>query len=95
MSCLWVWRIVEGSAVGVGWVARDGEQVQSRPLFNISCASPPSDKPGECVRDVVFVPDGVAGAQANPLGNGAVLLLRLGELLLRAESLVALFCGGG
>lgn len=40
MSCSWVWRIVEGSAVGESWVARDGEQVQSRPLSNISCASP-------------------------------------------------------
>jgi hypothetical protein len=31
------------------------------------------------------VPDGVAGPQANPLGNGAVLLLRFGKLLLGAE----------
>lgn len=84
--------IVEGSAVGEGWVARDGKQVQSRPLFQHLLRVPPSDK---FVRDVVFVPDGVAGAQANPLGNGAVLLLRLGELLLRAESLVALFRDGG
>ena len=70
------------------------EQGASSPLASISF-SPPSDRPGACVRDVVFVPDGVAGAKANPLGNGTVLLLRLGELLLRAESLVALFRDGG
>ena len=35
------------------------------------------------------VSDGVASPEANPLGDRAVLLLRLGELLLRAESLVA------
>ncbi len=58
----------------------------------VSCgdgmAKPPSSLPfgsREC-----FVPDGVTGAQTDPLGNGSVLLLRLGELLLRAESLVAL-----
>lgn len=39
----------------------------------------------------MIVPDGVVRSEANPLGNGAVLLLRLGELLLRAERLVALF----
>jgi hypothetical protein len=32
-----------------------------------------------------IVPDGVAGPQANPLGDGAVLLLRAGKLLLGAE----------
>lgn len=37
-----------------------------------------------------IVPDGVASPQANPLGNGPVLLLRLGELLLRTGRLVAL-----
>lgn len=35
-------------------------------------------------------PDGVAGPQADPLGDGAVLLLRPGELLLGAERLLAL-----
>jgi hypothetical protein len=35
------------------------------------------------------ISDGVAGAETNPLGNGTVLLLRLGKLLLRLESLVA------
>jgi len=34
------------------------------------------------------VPDGVAGPQANPLGDGAVLLLRLCKLLLGAEGLL-------
>lgn len=36
------------------------------------------------------VPNGVSGPETNPLGNGAVLLLRLGELLLCPERLVAL-----
>lgn len=36
------------------------------------------------------LPDGVAGPQANPLWDGAVLLLRFGELLLRPEGLVGL-----
>ena len=36
------------------------------------------------------VPDGVAGPQANPLRDGAVLLLRAGKLLLGAEGLLAL-----
>jgi hypothetical protein len=36
------------------------------------------------------VPDGVAGSEADPLGDGAVLLLRFGKLLLGAEGLVAL-----
>lgn len=36
------------------------------------------------------VPDGVASAQANPLGDGAVLALSLSKLLLGAEGLVAL-----
>lgn len=35
------------------------------------------------------VADGVAGPETDPLGDRAVLLLRLGELLLRAERLVA------
>jgi len=38
-----------------------------------------------------IIPNGVTGAETNPLGNRPVLLLRFGELLLRAESLVALF----
>lgn len=36
------------------------------------------------------LPDGVVGAQTNPLGDGAVLTLSFGKLLLGAESLVAL-----
>lgn len=36
------------------------------------------------------LPDGVAGAQTNPLGDGAVLTLSFGKLLLGAEGLVAL-----
>lgn len=36
------------------------------------------------------LPDGVAGAQADPLGDGTVLALSLGKLLLGAEGLVAL-----
>jgi hypothetical protein len=38
----------------------------------------------------MFVPNGVAGAEPNPLGNGPVLLLGLGQLLLDLERLVAL-----
>lgn len=36
------------------------------------------------------LPDGVASAQANPLGDGTVLTLSFGKLLLGAEGLVAL-----
>lgn len=36
------------------------------------------------------VPNGVASAQPDPLGNGPVLLLGLGQLLLDLEGLVAL-----
>jgi hypothetical protein len=36
------------------------------------------------------VADGVTSSEANPLRHRAVLLLRLGKLLLGAESLVAL-----
>ena len=35
------------------------------------------------------VSDGVAGAQTDPLGDGAVLTLSFGKLLLGAEGLVA------
>lgn len=38
-----------------------------------------------------FVPDGVTSSETDPLRDRSVLLLRLGELLLRAERLVALF----
>lgn len=37
------------------------------------------------------VPDGVVGAEADPLGNGAILLLRLRKLLLGAERLLGLY----
>lgn len=40
--------------------------------------------------DEFNVPDGVVGAEANPLGKGTVLLLGLGKLLLDTESLVGL-----
>lgn len=36
------------------------------------------------------LPDSVVGTEANPLGHRAVLLLRLANLLLGTESLVAL-----
>lgn len=36
------------------------------------------------------LPDGVAGAQTDPLGNGTILALSLSKLLLGAEGLVAL-----
>lgn len=39
----------------------------------------------------IYVPDGVASAEANPLRDRAVLLLGLGQLDLGAERLVALF----
>jgi hypothetical protein len=41
------------------------------------------------------VADSVTGAQTDPLGNGTVLLLGLGKLLLGLEGLLALFgrCG--
>jgi hypothetical protein len=40
-----------------------------------------------------FIPNGVAGAEPDPLRNGPVLLLGLGQLLLDTESLVALCFG--
>lgn len=40
--------------------------------------------------EIIVIPDGVASPQSNPLGDRAVLLLRLCELLLRAERLVGL-----
>jgi len=41
------------------------------------------------VSPLSVVSDGVVGAQTNPLGDGAVLTLSFGKLLLGAESLVA------
>ena len=41
------------------------------------------------------VPDGVAGAHADPLGKGAVLLLLLAELLLNLEGLLGRLLMGG
>jgi hypothetical protein len=38
-----------------------------------------------------IVPDGVVGAQTDPLRDGTVLLLGLGQLLLGAERLVGLY----
>lgn len=38
-----------------------------------------------------MLPDGVSGPQTNPLGNGAVLLLGFGKLLLGTERFMALF----
>lgn len=35
-----------------------------------------------------MIPDSVVGAKADPVRNGAVLLLLLGKLLLNAERLV-------
>jgi hypothetical protein len=40
--------------------------------------------------DSFNVPDSVTSSETDPLRDGAVLLLRFGELLLRAEGLVAL-----
>ena len=49
-----------------------------------------------CIEGKGFiVPNGVASPETDPLGDRAVLLLRLGELLLRAERLVALQGGKG
>ena len=62
-------------------------------IFYPTLVSPAPTSVAKRVRDeegVCSVPDGVTGAKTDPLGNGAVLPLRLGELLLRAESLVAL-----
>jgi hypothetical protein len=43
-----------------------------------------------------IVPDGVVGAHADPVGDGAVLALLLGQLLLDPEGLVGRHgCGGG
>ena len=37
-----------------------------------------------------YLPDGVTGPETNPLGDGTVLSLGFGKLLLGAETLVAL-----
>lgn len=42
------------------------------------------------IEDRCDLPDGVAGAQTDPLGDGTVLTLSFGKLLLGAEGLVAL-----
>ena len=41
----------------------------------------------------LVVPNGVSGSETNPLRDRAVLLLRLGKLLLCPERLVALYSG--
>lgn len=41
------------------------------------------------------IPDSVVGSESNPLGHRAVLLLRLGKLLLGTERLVALQYSSG
>lgn len=46
-------------------------------------------------RGRAHLPDGVASAQTNPLGDGAVLTLSFGKLLLGAEGLLALLDRGG
>ena len=95
-ACLFVGLVVLMLRAVGGEAAMQGRAGVRQGSSQSSPSQPsPSDMPGRCVRDVVVVPDGVASAKANPLGNGTVLLLRLGELLLRAESLVALFRGGG
>jgi hypothetical protein len=48
-------------------------------------------RPKERFREVGGgIPDGIARSETNPLGNGAVLLLRLRKLLLGTERLLAL-----
>lgn len=47
------------------------------------------DRPAKTAK-MQDVPDSVACSKSNPLGHRAVLLLRLGKLLLDLESLVAL-----
>jgi hypothetical protein len=64
----------------------------SKPIFKssqlISLSSILSTDPGCCFE--ACIPDGVVGLQADPLGDGPVLLLGLGQLLLGAERLVGL-----
>jgi hypothetical protein len=64
------------------WVmsVRVHTSVDSAPLFQSTVVS---SRNAESLRRVV--PDGVAGPEANPLGDGAVLLLRARKLLLGAE----------
>lgn len=72
-------------------------------FVRVSLAGLPSIHIAGCLEVFVFfffwmaggrnLPDGVAGAQTNPLRDGAVLLLSFGKLLLGAESLVALYDG--
>lgn len=46
---------------------------------------------GSRIEEIGHLPDGVTGPQTNPLGDGTVLLLSFGKLLLGAETLLALF----
>lgn len=48
------------------------------------------DRESSSERKGLNAPDGVASSEANPLRHRAVLLLRLGKLLLGSERLVAL-----
>lgn len=59
------------------------------PPRDASCRSAHGERRG-VYRSIV--PDGVVGSEANPLGDGTVLLLGLGQLDLGPETLVAL-CG--
>ena len=62
-------------------------------LFYISCACRliRCDLRGDARIRSIGVPDGVVCPQADPLGNGAVLLLSLCKLLLGAERLLGLW----
>lgn len=56
-----------------------------------SCFPAPTSENQEKHGARLNLPDGVIRPQANPLGNGTVLLLSFGKLLLGAEGLLALF----
>jgi hypothetical protein len=62
------------------------------PVALFPCSTLPDMKIGFLDLERCDLPDGVAGAQTDPLGDGAVLTLSFGKLLLGAEGLVAL-CG--
>ena len=59
-------------------------------LFQTRLFAAPTDRWAFHKEKVIYLPDGVTGPQTNPLGDGTVLLLGFGKLLLGAETLVAL-----
>jgi hypothetical protein len=96
-TMLWLVRVLCILLSRCGAAVRAQMQIRSRPCFSkpIFKSSQPVSSlgillsfPVGCIE--ASIPDGVVGLQADPLGDGPVLLLGLGQLLLGAERLVGL-----